>query len=79
MSEVNKQQRSITENGQREMRKVFGAVAVAVIGLMVFSSVALASILPGQKGYERQPHNQSGSHQAEQQGYEGQPGNQGGK
>ncbi|HYU59934.1 MAG TPA: hypothetical protein VEK39_04180 [Solirubrobacterales bacterium] len=32
----------------------------------------------GQKGYEGQPGNQGGFHQAGQQSYEGQPGNQGG-
>ncbi len=60
------------------MKKLFLAVAVVFVALMVLSSVALASTPPGQKGYEGQPGNQGGYHQAGPQGYEGQPGNQGG-
>jgi hypothetical protein len=60
------------------MRKLFVAATIAVIALLVLSSVALATTPPGQKGYEGQPGNQGGYHHAGQQGYEGQPGNQGG-
>ncbi len=61
------------------MKKLSLAVASAVVALLVVSSVALASTPPGQKGYEGQPGNQGGYHQAGQTGYEGQPGNQGGR
>jgi hypothetical protein len=52
---------------------VAGALALAGLG-----GAAHAWAPEGQKGYEGQPGNQGGFHQAGQQGYEGQPGNQGG-
>jgi hypothetical protein len=62
------------------MKKLILAVAAVVTALLVLSSVALASTPPGQKGYEGQPGNQGGYHQAGGLlGYEGQPGNQGGQ
>ena len=64
------------------MKKRFLAVAVATFAIVLIvclaSSVVLAATPPGQQGYEGQPGNQGGYHQAGQQGYEGQPGNQGG-
>jgi uncharacterized protein YdeI (BOF family) len=47
---------------------------LAVAALVTAVSVAWTP--PGQRGYEGQPGNQGGFHQAGQQGYEGQPGNQ---
>ena len=55
------------------------AAFLAVAGLVAaFAAPASATTPPGQQGYEGQPGNQGGFHQAGQKGYEGQPGNQGG-
>lgn len=59
------------------MKKILAGVLAAAIALSTVAPV-LASVPPGQKGYEGQPGNQGGYQQAGQQGYEGQPGNQGG-
>jgi collagen type IV alpha len=59
------------------MKKFAALIAAAVLALATVAPV-LASVPPGQQGYEGQPGNQGGFHQAGQQGYEGQPGNQGG-
>ncbi len=56
------------------VKKSVIAVVVALAALFIVSSFALASVPPGQKGYEGQPGNQGNG----QLGYEGQPGNQGG-
>jgi hypothetical protein len=47
---------------------------LAVAAIVTVTSVAW--VPSGQRGYEGQPGNQGGFHQAGQQGYEGQPGNQ---
>jgi hypothetical protein len=52
-------------------------VAAALLALATVAPV-LASVPPGQKGYEGQPGNQGGSQQSGQQVYEGQPGHHGG-
>ncbi len=46
--------------------------------LLLAGYLAFAALAPGLKGYEGQPGNQGGFHQAGQQSYEGQPGNQSG-
>ena len=55
------------------MKKLLALVAAALLALATVAPV-LASVPPGQQGYEGQPGNQGNG----QQGYEGQPGNQGG-
>jgi len=57
-------------------RTMAGAFAAFV--LLAAAGSAAASTPVGQRGYEGQPGNQGGYHQAGQQAYEGQPGNQGG-
>ncbi len=58
------------------MKKLLVAGIVAIVASFIIGSSALAWTPPGQRGYEGQPGNQGGYHQAGQQGYEGQPGNQ---
>lgn len=59
-------------------RRIVALIAATALGVAAMGGAAHATTPPGQKGYEGQPGNQGGFHQAGQQGYEGQPGNQGG-
>jgi hypothetical protein len=59
------------------MKRILALFFATAIALATIAP-ALAAVPPGQRGYEGQPGNQGGFHQAGQQGYEGQPGNQGG-
>jgi len=61
------------------MEKLFFAFTVAMLVVLLLSSLASAWTPPGQRNYEGQLGNQGCYHQSGQQGYEGQPGNQGGK
>lgn len=54
-------------------KKLLALVAAALLALSTVAPV-VASVPPGQKGYEGQPGNQGNG----QAGCEGQPGNQGG-
>jgi hypothetical protein len=58
-------------------KKVVALVAAALLALATITP-ALASVPPGQKGYEGQPGNQGGGGSVGLQGYEGQPGHHGG-
>ena len=55
------------------------SVVFTVVAFGAAAAPAGADTPPDQQGYEGQPGNQGGYHQAGQKAYEGQPGNQSGK
>jgi hypothetical protein len=59
-------------------RRIVALIGAAALAVAATGGTAYGTTPDGQLGYEGQPGNQGGLHQAGQQSYEGQPGNQGG-